>query len=240
MTNLAWGKSIVHRFGKWYCKKICISEYQNQTFRRINERPIEFRFLFHNLLHRCPRSILDVGTGTTALPHLMRNCGFLVTATDNIIDYWTDGMFNRHYHIIGDDITKSNIKGKFDFISCISVLEHVSAFNNAIDCMTGLLDQEGHLILTFPYNEKKFINNIYKHQNAGYGQDLPYICQVFSRKELDYWEQTYQLKIISQEYWQFFTGEYWTIGEQICPPKEVTKDALHQLTCIAFKKVVTT
>jgi hypothetical protein len=34
-----------------------------------------------------PSSILDVGTGIVAVPHLMGNCGRLMTTTDNIHDH---------------------------------------------------------------------------------------------------------------------------------------------------------
>lgn len=89
-----------------YVMRICKSEYEQQSFTRLNERLVELAFVFKHLGRICPRKILDVGTGTTALPHLMRNCGSLVTATDNIRDYWPSSMVNRHYYVINDDIQK--------------------------------------------------------------------------------------------------------------------------------------
>ncbi|QTA93888.1 class I SAM-dependent methyltransferase [Desulfonema magnum] len=229
-------KSVIHRFGKWYIQHICRREYEDQQFRRINERPVEFRFLFQQLLRICPTRVLDVGSGMFALPAVMKQCGFIVTAIDNVSDYWLSGMFNRHFHVINDDITSTRIKEKFDFISCISVLEHIENYNDAIKNMFSLLTPGGHLALTFPYNENKYIPNVYKLPEAGYGQNMPYICQVFSSDELNKWIKTNNGKLIEQEYWQFFSGELWTFGEQISPPRQVGKHEKHQLTCILLQK----
>lgn len=77
----------VYGFAKWYCQQICKYEFELQCFNYINERPIEFRFVFKQLLKVCPTRVLDVGVGTTALPYLIRYYGFVVTATDNVRDY---------------------------------------------------------------------------------------------------------------------------------------------------------
>ena len=80
-------------------------EYKRQTFIGLSERPVEYSFVFKCIGMLCPTRVLDVGTGTTALPHLIRNCGPLVTAIDNINDYWPSGMSNRHYYVLDKDIT---------------------------------------------------------------------------------------------------------------------------------------
>jgi len=183
----------------------------------------------------CPTKILDVGTGTTTLPHLMRNCGFVVTSTDNVSDYWPSGIFNRHYHVINDDITYTQIKETFDFISCISVLEHIKNFDNAVTNMFKLLNPDGHLVLTFPYNENQYIPNVYKLPGAVYGQNAPYRCQVFSRSELDRWINNNNGRIVEQEYWRVWEGEFWTFGKQLVPPIQVDKTDRHQLSCILIQ-----
>src|SRR5262245_35792464 len=118
-------KTLIHALGRAYIKRIVRSEYEAQTFTRVNERPIEFRFVFEQLNELQPRSILDVGTGTTALPHLMRSCGFLVCAIDNIKDYWSRAIPNRHFHIIDDDIRHSRLTETFNVVTCVSTLEHI-------------------------------------------------------------------------------------------------------------------
>ena len=217
-------------------KKQVKQEYETQTFSMFNERPVEFGFVFKKIGEIYPLKVLDVGTGTTALPHLMRNCGCLVTAIDNVHDYWTSGMFNRHYHVIDDDITKTSLNDKFDLITCISVLEHVQKSDEAIRNIFSLIKSGGHLILSFPYNEKKYVKNVYNLPGSTYGQNVSYITQAYSRKELNRWIEDNKGTIIDQEYWQFWDHDYWTVGKQIIPPKRVTQKEKHQITCILIRK----
>ena len=90
-------KKLLSSFTLWSCK----FEFDRQKFERFNERAIEYAFVFRQLGAFYPRSVLDVGTGTSALPALLRTSGFLVTATDNVRDYWPRGMLNWPYHDIG-------------------------------------------------------------------------------------------------------------------------------------------
>lgn len=122
---LKFAKQAVKKILNLYPPWICRLEFECQAFTQFNERPIEFSFVFRKLGGIYPRTILDVGTGTTALPHLMRNCGCLATATDNVRDYWTSGMLNRHYHVINDDITKTRLSATFDLITCITLQRYI-------------------------------------------------------------------------------------------------------------------
>lgn len=229
-------KSLLHAIGRTYCKEICRREYESQRVGRISERPIEFRFVFEQLTNLNATTVLDVGTGTTAIPHLLSQCGFFVTAIDNVRDYWPTGMFNRHFHVIDDDITQPRLDQRFDLITCISVLEHIPNHDAAIRSMFGLLNPGGHLVLTFPYNEGKYVDNVYKLPGAGYGQNAPYICQVYSRAQVDGWLKENHATVVQQEYWQCFTGEFWTFGESLHPPRRVEKDERHQLTCLLMRR----
>lgn len=103
-------KSIVRHAGNWYVQRICTAESIGQTFTHHNERPIEYRFALERLAAERPKTVLDVGSGTTAWPHLLRDCGFVTTAIDNVRDYWRDGMVNRHWTVLDVDITEL---GKF-------------------------------------------------------------------------------------------------------------------------------
>ncbi|HEU5399943.1 MAG TPA: hypothetical protein VFU86_01225, partial [Terriglobales bacterium] len=81
-------KSLARRAGNWYSQRLCGTEYSTQTFSHHNERSIEYRFALQSLATKRPKTVLDVGTGTTSWPHLLRNCGFVTTAIDNVRDYW--------------------------------------------------------------------------------------------------------------------------------------------------------
>lgn len=90
-------KQAIHALGRAYIDRINRSEFAVQRFRKHNERPIEYRFLFECLTKLRPVSVLDVGTGDTALPSLLAHCGCVVTAMDNVRDFWPSGMFNKHW-----------------------------------------------------------------------------------------------------------------------------------------------
>ena len=222
--------------GKKYINAINRQEYVNPPFKEFNERPVEYRFVFEQISKLYPKKILDVGTGVTALPHLMANCGCNVTAIDNIKDYWRKEMFNRHFYVINDDITDIKIEDTFDLITCISTLEHIEKYEQAIDNMFNLLKTGGHIILTFPYSENKFIDNVYVLPGSCVGKELSFKTHSFSRNELDNWTRKNNGTIVKQEYWQFFSGNFWTVGEEMPIPKQVTKTEKHQISCILIKK----
>ncbi|MBN1457438.1 MAG: class I SAM-dependent methyltransferase [Sedimentisphaerales bacterium] len=226
------GEFLLNLPSRWICKH----EYNTQAFVRFNERPVELEFVFRKLMEIYPLKILDVGTGSISLPHLMRKCGFLVTAIDNIHDYWPAGRSNRHYHVINDDITNTNLKDTFDLITCISVLEHIKKPDSAVRNMFSLLNPNGYLILTFPYNENRYVQNVYELTGSSYGQNVPFITQSYSRTELNKWVQENHGTIVEQEYWQFWEGDHWTVGNQIIPPRKVGAGDNHQLTCILIQR----
>jgi SAM-dependent methyltransferase len=183
-----------------------------------------------------PKRILDVGTGLTALPHSMRSCGFHVTAIDNIKDYWPTDITNRHYHVIDDDIRNSKLTGHWDVITCISVLEHIVEYKSAIKSMFNLLSPGGYLIISFPYNERKYCKNVYALPDSSVVVEYPFETQAFSRIEVDGWLKLAPFEIICQTYWNFFDGEYWTCGELVAPPVKVNKEESHQMSCMLLRR----
>ena len=236
MSVLSPLKSVIRRLGSAYVRRVIAAEYSEQTFCGVNERPIEFAFLLRQLVAAWPKTVLDVGTGLTSLPHLLRTCGFIVTATDNIEDYWPSGMVNRHYHIVNDDITKSSLAGSYDAITCISVLEHIQASREAVRSMYKLLSPGGRLVLTCPYNERKYAKNVYALPESRVTERFPFVTQAYSRAQVNTWLVDSPFELLEQEYWQFFEGEYWTCGERVLPPRRVGVDDRHQLTCLLLGK----
>lgn len=229
-------KAFINKCGLLYAAYICKREYAAQSFVSVNERPIEFAFLFRKLVEYWPKTVLDVGTGVTSLPHLMRCCGFNVTSTDNIKDYWPSGMVNRHYHVINDDITNTKLDAKYDVITCISVIEHVKDHRKAMRSLYALLNPGGRLILTCPYNERCYVSNVYELPESSVREKFPFVTQVFSRKEIGGWLDDSPFEIVEQEYWQFFEGEFWTCGERVILPQRVGNQERHQLTCLVLEK----
>lgn len=231
-------RHFVHWLGRSYISRIVRREYDTRSF-RLSERPIEYRFVLEHLTRLAPMTVLDVGSGNSVLPCLMHACGCMVTAIDNFRDYWTaGGFFNWHYHVLDDDIRRSLLHETFDLVTCISALEHIRDHQTAIAGIFARLNPGGHLVITCPYNEWQYIDNVYLLPGAGYGRDLPYICRVYSRAELDSWLSAHRARLIIQEYWKVFTGDYWTFGERLRPPVQVGASDTHHLTCLLIQKRV--
>src|ERR1700730_11622696 len=127
-SGLGFVKSLVHRLGRRYVNEICRREWEQQKLFRINERPVEVSFAVPEMNNFPIISVLDVGSGTSCFPSTLAYCGYLVTAIDNIGDYWPRGMYNRHFYVLDEDIRHPRMDRKFDAVTCISVLEHISQF----------------------------------------------------------------------------------------------------------------
>jgi len=209
-------------------------EWSRSDQRRINERPIEYPFALTCLSDLCPSSVLDVGAGTTAWPQLLANCGYNVTAIDEGDSYWGHRPINRHHYVLRDDITNPGIQGEFDAITCLSVIEHIGDHEAAVRGLRSLLSPKGHVILSFPYNEQRFIENVYALPGVSYGADAPYICRVYSRREVQGWlAQGFEL--VRQEYYRIFTGDLWAFGDRLRPPVKKGVNDPHHLTCILLR-----
>ncbi|MCP3964745.1 MAG: class I SAM-dependent methyltransferase [Lentisphaerae bacterium] len=228
-------KLIIKKIFKLLAEKACYREFCKYNSFDPNERAVEYSFVFKQLAKIFPTKILDVGTGLTALPSLMSSCGFNVTSTDNIKDYWKSDITNRHFYVKNDDITQTKLKEKYDVITCISVLEHITGFENAVNNMFSLLKGNGYLILTFPYNENSYCENVYDLEKS-VSEEKRFPTQAFSRHQIDCWLEANNAEIVEQEYWQFCSGDYWTEGEILIPPRKVNAKDRHHITCLMLKQ----
>jgi SAM-dependent methyltransferase len=227
-------KRFAHVAGQRYVRAMMDREYSQPPI-RINERSIEYEFVFSALTIFQPSSVLDVGTGTTALPALIRSCGFNVTAIDNVRDYWPDGMYNRHFPVLDQDIRNPKLGKTFALVTCISTLEHIQQSVAAVRGMASLLDPGGVLLLTCPYSENLYHPNVYELENSyGYGNN-DFITQQYSRRELTLWLSEGGLHPLKQEFWELFDSDYWSVGSRIGPNKSSAQER-HQLTCVALRK----
>jgi 2-polyprenyl-3-methyl-5-hydroxy-6-metoxy-1,4-benzoquinol methylase len=229
-------KRLIHKAGQAYIRRICFDEFKQQRFRWHNERSIEYRFALEALTTSRPIRVLDVGTGTTAWPHLLRTCGYVVTAIDNVRDYWPSGMLNRHWAVINENIVHpSNVSSQYDAITCISVLEHIVDHVAAVRNMATLLKTGGLLILTTPYSHRDPCPNVYAHPNTIFRENVPYICRSSSAAELESWLSC-GLVLERQELWRLFTGPVWATGDRCNWTQVMDLAERHQLGCFVFRK----
>lgn len=227
-------KEMVRSVGNSYVRRLCENDFAWQKS-TVNERPIEYRFALQCLTDARPKSVLDVGTGTTAWPRTLADCGYYVRAIDNVRDYWPSGMTNRHWQVDDVDITKPfSFTGRYDAITCISVMEHIVDHESAVRNMLGLLQNGGSLIITTPYNHQTHVPNVYKRDDALYGKDLPYICRSHSVAEIDQW-QNLGAKLKRRELWRLFSGPVWATGDR-AEWKQASETEPHQLGLFEFQK----
>jgi 2-polyprenyl-3-methyl-5-hydroxy-6-metoxy-1,4-benzoquinol methylase len=236
-------KYIMRTIGHWfdffatiYLRWSYKRQYKKQRFVELNERPVEFSFVFRKITEIWPKTVLDVGTGMTALPSVLRTTGLEVTAIDNIKDYWPIGMVNRHYYIINDDICNTKVNKTFDVITCISVLEHIKDHRSAIKSMYKLLNPGGVLILTCPFTSHQYIENVYALPESQVKGLPPFTTQSFSDKERQEWMKDSPFDLEDEEYWQYFDGEFWTCGNILKKIIKVTKDSRHQICCMTLRR----
>jgi SAM-dependent methyltransferase len=161
----------------------------------------------------------------------------VVTAIDNVRDYWDTEMVNRHWTVQDVDITNSrDFSGPFDVVTCISVIEHIVDHESAVRNMLRVLAPGGVLIITTPYNHHEYSPNVYKRPDALYGQDLPYICRSHSAREIEQWQQL-GARLRQREMWRLFSGPVWATGDRTAWNQAQSEDEPHQLGCFEFEKL---
>jgi SAM-dependent methyltransferase len=202
-----------------------------------NELATMYAFLFKHIARVGPSSVLDVGTGTSSLPHLISHCGPNVIAVDKFSGYWARRPFNRHYFVSADDICSSRVSGMFDLITCIDVLQHVPQHLLALENMARLLRPGGIAVVCCFFNDKCYIPDVYSlRESSMFGRAPNYACQILSRTEIDGWLLGTGLKIADEELWNFFTGKYWTTGERRSIPLLAKSSELHHVICLCLEK----
>ncbi|WP_169777293.1 class I SAM-dependent methyltransferase [Campylobacter mucosalis] len=212
--------------------------YNKKRNTYLNERTIEYEFVLKNLcLHNC-LDILDIGTGSNSFSSVLEHCGYNVTATDikEGGGYWAN-FNNRHIYVIKDDITNSKIKSTFDAVLCISVLEHIPNFYDAVKGMVERLKDNGILIITFPYSHYQYCENIYKLKEADViSKSFRYIGQSFSRNEIDMFCKYFKLDVIDTQFAKGWSGAYWRTGERYDFPIKIENPIDANIGCFLFRK----
>ena len=95
------------------------------------------------------------------------------------------------------------------------------------------------MVITCPYAEGRFVEDVYRLPGAGYGRHASYICRIYSRREVDGWLAANGARLVRQEYFEAFTGDLWTFGERLYPPRRVGAYDRHHLTCLLLEKLRT-
>jgi SAM-dependent methyltransferase len=210
-------------------------EWRYPPIQELREYVFQFEFALRAVAKHMPRELLDAGSGVSSWPHLLAECGIRVTATDEMHSYW-GSMFNRHYHVIPDDITASRLDRQFDMVTCLGVVTTIEDDRAAIANLFRLTRPGGHIVLTAAYKDDEAVPNAYALPNATYGKGYRFIARQFSREEVEGWLREHGGELEEQEFFRVFAGTYWAEGERLEPPARVSRDEPHQYTALLIKK----
>lgn len=204
----------------------------------VNERVVEYATVLGWLADIYPVSILDVGSGESAWSQMLAYCRFEVTDMDSMRGFLKSrkkDQLGKKYKLktsLTYDITQYAPDVRYDFVCCVSTLEHIEAFNLAVDRMFGVLNQGGHLALTIPFHHTDYFWNIYEVSKP---EKVAGICHQFSEEEVKKWLDRNRAILVEAGYYKAFTGKYWRGGERIKPEKVEKEQA--QLACFLMKKM---
>ncbi len=140
----------------------------------MNERPFEYSFVFDMIKTKAPETLLDVGTGKTAFTHLVNTCNVSAWGIDSDKKQIKKNTACKVKH---DDILAPKTTGKYDMVTCISVLEHIHEYDLAVKNMAALLNPKGWLVMTFPFDQTHRV--LYKTRKA--------FCQTFCDADIERW-----------------------------------------------------
>src|ERR1700682_3840898 len=179
-------KILLKSVGNRYVQVLNEQDYAAQKPEPFSERAIEYGFLFRQLNICRPSTILDVGSGDSAFPSILRHCGLVVDAIDYIgaDAYWQEHLANRHWLVRDWNIAAQKPLDKtYDAITCVSVIEHIPEHQQAVHNMLRALNSRGNLIITCPYTDSTYYENVYPLL----GIEHRYICRSYSCREIANW-----------------------------------------------------
>lgn len=225
--------------GRAYLQPIFRREQATPGPEQLNEDAFTYALALRVLTEANARNVLDVGTGLAAWPRALADCGFRVRAIDSYSKerYWGRRPFNRHFPVADDDITAPRESGVYDAVTCLNVMMAITDDEAALAGVGTFLRAGGLAVLSFPYNENTPIANAYDLPGSSYGQDFLFACRIYSRNDLARWLATQAWELIEQEWYELFSGEFWTVGRRTPPRRVATSDSHHFTTVVLRKRI---
>jgi len=123
-----------------------------------DQRTIQRAKLISRLITKTSGSLLDVGCGKGIISEFFYKKGFDVKAVD-ISSEAVKFTKERGIDAMVCDIEKEEIKGKYDVILCIEVLEHLIDPLGVLKKLKGSLKEDGEIIISLP-NEFHIIRRL--------------------------------------------------------------------------------
>jgi SAM-dependent methyltransferase len=198
-----------------------------------SERFVEYAFVFECLSQLYPQRVLDVGTGATALPSLVAVGGSEVTA----IDHFAPLLANPSFYVWCHDIQRKRFDDPFDMILCISTLEHVFEYEDALENMVASLKPGGHLVLTMPVTEGAYVENLFRVPgNFYFDPQSTGLVRLFSLDMIQGWLAKHNLREVRRKCYSQFQGANVGDGEQRRHPVPCDNGEPIHLICLLLRR----
>jgi len=171
---------------------------------KFTEREIEYAFLFEHLRYAPGHRLLEVAPGKSGMSLPLMHCGYQVTAIDLDV---------AHPWVTQGDATHLQFEdNSFDVVCSISVFEHILEVDKAIDELLRVVVPGGFIMLSFPYNSKIFVEDIYKKEHPD-----GYIIAIYNEENLQKWFNK-RGEIFARDYWRQWSGQFFGEGEKLRSP----------------------
>jgi len=152
-----------------------ISDFVYKCGRYMQEpiRRLEYSYVLNQCLTNFKKNVLDVGCGISPLPRALSQKGVKVSGVDKgdeIIDYLNDKrtlLHDSNINYFTGNATDLNIpENSFDFVICVSVLEHLPSTDDtkAMKEMLRIVKPGGKLIITVDFTPEKAISYLEKQR----------------------------------------------------------------------------
>lgn len=138
-------------------------------------------------------NILEVGAGTGAFAHSMKNKGWNVTALEPDAGSRNRALENYDLTLLPIEELYNLPKNSFEVITLWHVLEHVHDLMAYMQVFKSLLKVNGRLIIAVP-NHESFDAQFYKNYWAAY--DVPRHLYHFAPRSMDNLCRVHQMKVV--------------------------------------------
>lgn len=210
----------------------------------LTERTVEYAEGLRLLNRVAPHRVLDVGSGKSLWPALVRSLGYSkhrvkIVAMDNVTDYWRGGALlpPQAVPLVDDNILEPrHVRGPFDVVTCISTLEHIDKPEAAVQNMLHLLRPGGALYMTFPFHPRQGHPNIYRHPACNIGRGWKFPCRVFCDGDLVEWSDLDGFAHHDLQSYRVFTGPYWGCGPRLDTVQAVDDPSAGQMAIVTIWK----
>ena len=192
------------------------------------ERAAEIAFALTEAMTLPGRAVLDVGVGEfPSLWYALMQSGFDARGIDVIKEYFAKLPAGLRERLFYDDIVNTRLRpDSFDGVLCVSTLEHIPDWKQAVLNMRGLCKHLGKLVFTLPFSHSSPCENI---------KTKGKLTRVFSFAQVQM-IQRLAGSVVRSETYRCWDGLRWRDGQRLSfPQKDRAVPDLVCFSCVVKK-----